>query len=407
MQRKWAGRDLFNLIFYPYDQLVMMYPDQTRENLKNKKKLYRRKIREGDKMLLAELLESMDGVENLASENSILRSQLQTALRQRDVAKDKTNDYVAALKAAILELWGDVHLNLPRPRKITPAATATPETAILVTSDWQLGKVTPTYDSDVCEQRVQTMAEKTIELGKMHSRIKPVNEIKVYLLGDLVEGENIFPHQSYQLDSSLYRQVGVDGPRILSNLIAELLNFYQKVHVVGVIGNHGALKMKGGVNPETNMDRLLYTIVAGLFKHDDRVTFNIPDGHGERNWYAVDYVDQWGFLLAHGDQIRGWGGIPFYGALKKALGWADAIEQPWDYLMIGHHHTPTMLTYNKRQVRFNGTTESTNTFAQEVLAAVGHPTQWMGFVSPNQGITSEYWLNLEEKTPNLKRYKEL
>jgi len=147
------------------------------------------------------------------------------------------------------------------------------------------------------------MAEKAIELGRLHAKISPVEEIRVYLLGDMVEGEGIFPTQHYLIDGGLYRQVAVDGPRILSNLILELLKFYKKVNVVAVIGNHGNVKMRfGPAHPETNMDRMLYRIVSDRFANEPRVSFNIPDGNdGERHWHYVDYIYDWGFLLMHGD----------------------------------------------------------------------------------------------------------
>ena len=41
----------------------------------------------------------------------------------------------------------------------------------------------------------------------------------------------------------------------------------------------------------------------------------------------------------------------------------------------------------------NGSTESTNTFAQEALAAQGDPEQLLMFMRPNR-FTAEYWVDL-------------
>jgi hypothetical protein len=340
-------------------------------------------------------------------------AQYNRVLRQRDDAKNKISEYVAALKAAVFEAMEDVIITPPRQRRIDPKAKIwaerTEEIACLDIGDWQLGKVTPTYNSAICEERIKLLAEKVIELAKIQNAHHPVRKLHLRGLGDIVEGEGIFPTQAHVIDSGLYRQIA-NGIRILVNLILDLLNYFDEIHFVGVIGNHGSVRIAvGTTDPETNMDRLLYMVVRELLVArglGDRVTFDIPDGPGERNWFAVDRVFEWGFLLCHGDQIRGgFAGFPFYGTAKKTWGWIDSIEEPWDYLHFGHWHTPTMQTLNKRIVRCNGSTESDNTYAQEQLAAIGSPTQWLGFVHPDHGITAEYWVSLaDNRKPNLRRY---
>jgi hypothetical protein len=330
------------------------------------------------------------------------RALLAKALRERDAAKDKVLEYCSALRTAVfeaVETLGPLP-RAPRPRGV--ARKGTEEIAVLNIGDWQLGKVTPSYSSDVCERRVMLLAEKVASLVSVQRQAHPIKRCHVQILGDMVEGEGIFPTQAHVIDSGLYRQVGVNGPRILSGLLQSLLTSFETIHVTGVIGNHGQVRIATGTtDPETNMDRLLYQIVRLMFRNEPRISWDIPDGPGERNWFAVDRVFDWGFLLAHGDQIRGgFAGFPFYGAAKKAWGWIDSIDQPWDFLHFGHWHTPTMGTVNRRTYRCNGSTESDNTYAQEQLAAAGHPTQWLGFVHPEHGITAEYWVSLADREPN-------
>jgi predicted phosphodiesterase len=401
-ERFWTDENLKLLFTVSKDNYKEHFPDHKWSSLAAKRKLYRRKIREGE----MKDIESGD----LGTHDKIMQMerQLKEALRQRDTARGKNLDYIAALEAAIKELWLEFEIEPPKPWVSPVSPKGQKQVAVLCAGDWQLGKITPTYDSKVCEERVKIMANKANEMGALHSKISPVEEIKLYLLGDMVEGESIFPTQHYLIDGGLYRQVAIDGPRILSNLILELLKFYKKVNVVAVIGNHGNVKMRfGPAHPETNMDRMLYRIVADRFVNEKRVTFDIPDGNdGERHWHFVDYIYDFGFLLMHGDQIRG-GVTGFWpSAQRKALGWIDAIDKPYDYLIFGHHHTPTRLTLGRRLAICNGSTESSNTYAQENLAAIGTPQQYMCFVTPKYGITSEYWLQLSEKVPRKKIMQE-
>lgn len=334
------------------------------------------------------------------------RHLLTAALRKLDAFRDKRAEYVAALRDAIFEAIEEVVITPPVARRAkVKDPDATEEICVAMLSDVQLGKITVDYDSEVAILRVQRYASKIVALARIQNADHPVKRCRVQLIGDIVEGEGIFPHQAHEIDSGIYRQIGVNGPRLLSEFILTLLTFFDTVHITGVIGNHGNLKLaQGATDPESNMDRLLYRVVQLMFRDEPRVTWDIPDGVGLRNWYAVDRVFDWGFLLAHGDQIRGgFAGFPWYGTAKKAWGWIDAIEEPWDYLHFGHYHTPTMMTLNRRIARCNGSTESSNAYAQEQLGAVGFPTQWTGFVHPRYGVTSEYWVRLDDGREPAKR----
>lgn len=270
------------------------------------------------------------------------------------------------------------------------------EVAVAVLADWQLAKVTPDYNSTVCEERIHTFAEKVIDLTNIQRADHPVKKIHVWALGDIVEGELIFPGQSFLIDGGIYRQVTVDGPRILRSFLNKMLENFDEVCFTGVIGNHGSLggRARRDHDPETNADRMLYRIVSLMFEREPRISFNIPDGRGERNWYAVDVIGKYRALLCHGDQFGSLSS--FYNFQKKAYGWkVGAIDEDFDDIYIGHFHTPTKMTFNTIQLRISGSPESTNTYAIESLAAVGQPSQQLLFVHPNKGIvTGEYtcWL---------------
>lgn len=346
----------------------------------------------------------------------LLRSMIAAAQAKEAAAKNKVRHVVAAVRDAVSEAMLDLKINPPKARRIEPRSTHSPEIAIVHASDWQLGKVTATYDSVVCEERVQLFAEKVIEITEIQNAHHPVREARVYITGDIVEGEGIFPTQGAEIDSGIYRQVMVNGVRILGNFILDLLGYFDKVHVVGVIGNHGDIRLRGSApDPESNTDRMLYEAVRLMLMGPDRfpselarsgrLTWSIPQGKGQRNWYAVDRIGEFGFLMFHGDQIRGQLGIPWYGLARKVWGWLESIPEPWDYGFFGHHHTPAKVTLNKHIMYANGSTESDNAYAQEQLAACGQPMQFLAFVHPQRGITAEYPVYLADATPSSLRYE--
>lgn len=271
------------------------------------------------------------------------------------------------------------------------------EVAVAVLADWQLAKVTPDYNSIVCEDRIKKYAEKVIHLTEIQRQDHPVKHLHIWCLGDIVEGELIFPGQSFLIDGGLYRQITVDGPRIMKNFITTMLENFETITFVGVIGNHGSIggRARRDHDPETNADRMLYRIMQLIFEKEKRIKFVIPDGHGERNWYAIDKIGNYKSLLIHGDQF---GSLStFYSFQKKVYGWkVGAIQEDFTDVYCGHFHTPTKMTFNTVQMRISGSPESTNTYAMESLAAIGRPSQPLMYVHPDRGIvTAEYncWLD--------------
>jgi hypothetical protein len=328
-----------------------------------------------------------------------LRSTNLRLLRQLDKAKASKEELVDAVYRAATDAARSLVIPpVTRPERDRRRGKA--EVAVAMLSDWQLGKKTPTYSSEVCEERVRRYGHKVVELAGIQRADHPVRELRVWLLGDLVEGELIFPGQSHRIDASLYRQVTVDGPRILGEFLRHMLASFDRVRVTAVIGNHGAIggPVRREMHPETNADTMLYRIVSQIVV-DPRLTWDIADPAGERGWYAIDEIGNYRCLLFHGDQVRGgFAGFPFYGLAKKVWGWASGgLSGDFNDVALGHWHTPTRVTLNRVTARVNGSTESDNTYAQEQLASSGRPSQWLYFVEPTRGrVTAEYLVSLDD-----------
>lgn len=342
--------------------------------------------------------EALDEIAGIAEDDDA-KAALHRALRALEKEKRAKADVVEAVYRAVSD---NLHALTfaPSPRPAPPRKSRDDETAIVTFSDLQLGQVTATYNSDIAEQRVQTYADKVLRLVDLQRSEHPVRKAKLYLLGDLIEGELIVPSHPHQVDSSVYAQVALNGPRILTDFIRRLAaNFPDGVDVVSVPGNHGdvggpARKM---YNPETNFDRMLSTIVRHVFEAsgEKRVTFTIPDGYGRSSWYAVDYVGEVGFHLWHGHQARRTSSsshLPFY---KLVLGWAaGAIPEPFSVSICGHHHVPTMLSIGTRSLYINGTFASDSEYAIERLASNAKVGQWLLFATPKRGVTSQYLVDV-------------
>lgn len=340
--------------------------------------------------LLEEIAQEDDGGD--------LRAANQRLLRQLEQAKARKEELVSAVYRAV-----DDNLKALR---FTPSAKPAPdrrrsaeETAIVTFSDLQLGQVTATYNSDVAEERVARYADKIEQLVALQRSAHPVRNAKIYLLGDLVEGELIVPSHPHQVDSSLYAQVALNGPRILVDFLRRMAGLFDRLDVVSVPGNHGDVggASRKSYNPETNFDRMLSMIVKHVFEAsaEKRVSFSIPQGYGRTSWYAVDYVGDVGFHLWHGHQARRTSSsshLPFY---KLVLGWAaGAIPEPFQVSICGHHHVPTMLSIGTRTLFINGTFASDSEYAVERLASNAKVGQWLLFATPGRGLTAQYLVDV-------------
>ena len=336
----------------------------------------------------------MDNLKEYAAHEETKQA-LARALRKLAKSKTQTEDLVEAVYQAAKDATSTLEYKpVPPPKNNKSSKNA--EVAVVLLSDWQLAKVTPSYSTEVCERRIEELGAKIVELTELQRAHHPVKECRVYLLGDLIEGELIFPGQAHLIDASLYAQVLSDGPRILGGLLRHLAASFESVRVVGVIGNHGSLggRARRDYHPESNADAMMYEVTRLALQAEKRITWGPNSLTGERLWYATDDVGDSRFFLFHGDQVRGgFAGFPWYGFGRKLQGWNSLYN--FDYAVSGHFHTPVRGYYTGNITHWgNGSTESDNTYAQENMAASGRPSQWLLYVNPRSGVSAEYEVHL-------------
>lgn len=263
-------------------------------------------------------------------------------------------------------------------------------------SDWQLGKITKTYNSEIGEERVNLFTDKVLHITDIQRADHPVKHARIYALGDMVEGEDIFSGQHWLIDEGVLNQV-LRCVELMADNLRRFLSHFDTVSFVGVRGNHGHV---GGRNhryyhPDTNFDTMVYKFLEMLFEDENRIDFDTPYGEAEANYYTVDYVGDYGTLLIHGDQMPK--PTSYHTYFKKVNGWAaGAIDQPFNDVAMGHYHQNTKITVGEAVLRISGSTESDNMFAQKTIGVQGRPSQHLQFLHPRQGVTAEYDIYLDE-----------
>lgn len=314
-------------------------------------------------------------VEQLRKDNKALQ-------RKYDKARIKTKDMVDAIYAAATEAIESAGPLTP----ISPAASSSKkqEMALLHLTDWQYGKITPSFSMKICEQRIEKAITKTIELTEIQRADHPVNECHVLLGGDMVEGETVFPGQIWEIEADLLRQIR-GAAALVARSISRLLEEFSHVYVYEESGNHGRLGLKGQFSPDSNGDRMVYDLAQMMVK-SKKLTWQ-----KQTNWYGMGTIGNYTFMLAHGDEVGSFNSIA-----NTVTKWGNKVLEDFQDCYLGHFHQAGTITLpNSHRVFITGSPESDNEFAARQLAATNTPTQRLHFINPRVGrVTSEHilWL---------------
>lgn len=283
---------------------------------------------------------------------------------------------------------------VPKPEKDRRKARA--EVALLHLSDWQLGKVTETYNTQVALDRLELLGEKLVRLTELERASRPVRECHTMLGGDMPENVAIFPGQGHVIDSGLFRQIAA-CIGATERLLRLQLGTFETVHVWSVIGNHGRVGHKGEHPKSDNADAFIADETRErLREYEDsgRLVW-----HERERFYQIVEIGNYRALLIHGDQIKQFGGnLPAYGIARKVNAWAAGVVPPFHDCYLGHFHQPMVLplSVGERRTFVNPSIESDNDWAAEFIASSGSPGQRLNFIDPERGrITTEriVWLD--------------
>jgi len=214
-------------------------------------------------------------------------------------------------------------------------------------------------------------------------------KLHVFMLGDLVSG---VIHDELRVND----EVGIVEQMILAtDILAEALlmlcQAFPEVHIASVVGNHGRVSeeryFKGKAT--NNYDYLVSHMLERMLSGQPNLTWNIP-----KSFYTVEQVENERFLLLHGDVVKSWMGIPFYGLQRAYLKWhALHVDygKPFDHMIVGHYHNPNRMTMVRNELIINGCIKGGDEYSIGAIAAACDPSQTLFGVHPRKGIT-HYWV---------------
>jgi hypothetical protein len=283
-------------------------------------------------------------------ENESRILQLEEALResQREL-REAHRGYVQA--ADLRDLLKDAIRALPAPRATyvyAPRSKGTmATTAVLCLGDLHYDLVVPSeevqgyneYNSEIADERMAELATRFLSWVETHRHAYPITDVVILGLGDFVDG-NIHIEQLMYSESSPPK-AAIRAGYAIGRLLATLSPHFTSVRFEGTTAdNHGRLTKKTMAQGrgQWNWTSVVYEVAELVTRNCPNVVLRV------HNSVKVDVsIGGYTILMEHGNDVRGWNGIPYYGIdrmmSKEARRRAVAGKPPVDLHVLGHWHT--------------------------------------------------------------------
>ena len=274
-----------------------------------------------------------------------------------------------------------------------------PESVVALVSDYHIGERVDfeetgglnQYDFDTFCRRWQYHVDGIggICLGKLTGYDFP--ELRIFALGDMVSG--IVHDELVETSDGTLMDWLIDGASVIAQGIRQLAAEFPNVRVDWHFGNHGRVTQKVRFKRRwVNYDYLMGHMV-GLHLADQP---NVEFVNHKSFWSLAD-VQGHGVLNLHGDNIKGWNGLPAYG-INRAVGNLQALLQQrnhrFQYVNLAHFHQTALIERMDCDVILNSSAIGANEFSIGALFAGAKPRQVIYGMHPDKGQTWLYRLDL-------------
>ena len=285
-------------------------------------------------------------VKNLKDTHSTKKRNSHTARQNRELLDylDRKGDFLEGLNQIIKKIK-PVKFKFPKIKKSKGKSDMTME---LMLSDIHFGKLTDTFNLDICKRRIQYLTQTLIKEIERNSAQYNVERIIIALLGDMIESSTMHGVESSKgVEFGNSRQMWECIDSIFDDVIVPVAMYAMKKGIVidipAVTGNHDRTEAKRTYHypGESNLTFVIYKSLEKLckrsgFKH---IKFDIPKG-------PFTTADIYGnkVLYEHFDNAKACTRI----ALEKLL--SDRIKQIGEHIEYargGHFHESTMFGLGK------------------------------------------------------------
>lgn len=282
-----------------------------------------------------------------------------------------------------------------------PVKKITKETAVLLLGDFHCGEIVDKeavcgfgeYNFDIFVRRLKFLAEsiKSITIKKLKGY--QIKKLVVLGMGDMVSGR--IHEELIENAEDVIFQI-MNGAYVTAQFILELRQLFPKIEIVGVLGNHGRLTKRVYYKKRyTNWDFVFYQFLSVFLANNADIKCSFP-----KSFFLVKKVYDWNFLVLHGDSIRSWMRIPWYGIERTAERLGDLLQGKGiniHYRIFGHFHNTGELDRVPGELIINGSVIGGTEFSLMSMSMFDRPTQLFFGVHKEIGMTWRYPLRLDLK----------
>jgi hypothetical protein len=251
-----------------------------------------------------------------------------------------------------------------------------------------------TYNMSVALCRAEKYVDTVLQFTQKTLVNYQFDKLVILSYGDHTSGE-IHGGVGHSENRNMFRNALQIG-QMQALMIRDLAPYFKEIEVLCIPGNHGRRSIKKDYNgPWDNWDYLISEIAKQHCANLTNVTFHIPECFS-----VVTNIEGHNFFIAHGDDIKSWNSIPFYGLERKtrrlvALHNAMTGTQV-KYFVFGHFHMNSVMSDLNCETIINGAWIGTNPYGYESFSGYREPSQLIHGVNEKYGITWRLHVKLKD-----------
>jgi len=265
-------------------------------------------------------------------EQDLLFAKEKSKLKKEDITK-----LARVIGEKVYENYKHVKLEEPKALKIKGKRE---EMSILDISDVHVGMINEVFDSDtgkkvitynmgIFQKELNNLQHSIAQIHEILSNSYNLRELTIFCLGDLVTNDRIFPEQTLEIEKVVGLQVW-DAVNYFAKFFNNMLKYYEKITIVGVVGNHGRSMPNYYEEPvENNFEYFIYKIWEKQFADSKRIKIIVPS---TRRY--IHTVLNWKHLIEHGDAMRG----SSENYIEKQIKELSLNIGGFDVMHFGHFH---------------------------------------------------------------------
>ena len=271
-------------------------------------------------------------------------------------------------------------------------------TAMIGFSCWHIGEVIDLeetegfneYNYEIAKKRLfDVFVPSFLEYINTQRKGYQIDDLVLVFLGDMVSGE--IHDELIRTNEFPPPVAAAKAGDLMASVISALSPEFSSVCCECVTAdNHGRLDRRKPAKQrgERNWNYVVYHIAETALSKDSSISFNRP-----KSIQYIFEVEGWRILIEHGDNVRSWMGLPWYGWQRKQgrEAWKrQQVGDRFDYQIIGHWHVPVR-PFPELFVcgSLAGTSEYDGTFGRFAF-----PSQTAFLIHKKHGIFNEVPFNL-------------